>query len=339
MELWVWIASAVAGMLLADAAVLLFAVWVALPIFEQRPPFNVQRAELDPQAEDLRFPALSKHAARGSMLAGSLWKPTHSPRGLIVFCPEFEGTRWSAPRYAGGLIAAGYAVLALDFRGQGDSDKVPGAPPMHWLTRPEVGDVLAALGWVTTRDDLKHLPIGLFGISRGANAALAAAARSPQVQAVAAEGAFSTDAMLLYYAYRWAELYVPRPLLRRLPAWHLRRSMRVVRRVSQWRRGVRYTILERVLPRLTGRPVLLITGGRDSYVTPVIAERLRTAIGPACGPLWIVPGAKHNQARPTAPEEYDRRLLELFDEMRPHSAAPQTDQLAPTAPEDFVKAS
>lgn len=304
--LW-WVVAIVASLCLVEFLLRLFSVKVVLPIFERRPPFNVRSTGADPDAEHVCFAA-----GDGLTLAGSLYRPLGEPRGVIVFCPEFGGMHWSAPSYASSLIDAGFAVFSFDFRNQGESDFEAGYVPTHWVTEKEVADALAAIEHVADRDDLAGLPLGVFGISRGGNAALVAAARSRQVQAVAAEGAFSTDAMMLYYAYRWAELYLPAWFLRVFPDWHLAENLRFARRVSGWRHGVRYAVLERWLPLLAGRPVLLITGGRDSYVAPAIPEQIRRRIGPSCRPVWVVPGAKHNQARSTAKDEYDRRLVEFF---------------------------
>ena len=328
MDDWVWwVLGAGAAFLLVEFAVRVAVLSYVLPIFERRPTFNVRPAEPDPEAEPVRF-----QTAGGLTLVGSLYRPAVEPQGLIVFCPEFGGNHWSAPAYASGLLEAGFALLSFDFRNQGESDSEPGYSPTHWLTEREVADVRAALRYVESREDLARLPVGLFGVSRGANAALAAAARSPQVRAVAGEGAFSTDAMMLYYAYRWAELYVPRWVIRRFPEWHIAETMRFARRFSGLRGGVRYTVLERRLRRLADRPVLLITGEKDSYVAPAIAKRIRRRIGPSCRPVWVVPGAKHNQARLTAPQEYDRRLADFFSQalVAPaHLAGPP--RLAPVA--------
>jgi plasmid maintenance system antidote protein VapI len=54
--------------------------------------------------------------------------------------------------------------------------------------------------------------------------------------------------------------------------------------------------------------VLLISGARDSYVTPEIAQRLLSVIGDQAE-LWMVPGAKHNMSRAMMTEEYDRRII------------------------------
>ena len=329
MDAWIWWIAAVAvGVFLVDLIVRVSLLTLVLPIFERRPPFNVRPSDVDPDAETVLIASTG-----GLSLAGSLDRPIDEPCGLIVFCPEFGGSHWSAPAYVGALQEAGYAVLAFDFRNQGQSDHEPGYAPTHWVTDREVDDVLAALRYAAHRDDLADLPVGIFGVSRGANAALAAAARSPRVGSVVTEGAFSTDAMMIYYAYRWAELYVPAWVARLLPEWHIAGTMRLARRVSGLRHGVRYTILERWLPRLAGRAALLITGGRDSYVAPEIAERLRRRIGLSCRPVWIVPGAKHNQARPTSPDEYDRRVTNFFNEslgVRPRESR-ERQRFAPVA--------
>ncbi len=311
--MWVWWALAfVAACIVVDLAVRFLVLSIVLPIFERRPPFNVRAVEPDLDAEYLRIPSKG-----GLTLAGSLHRPIGEPRGLIVFCPEFCGSHWSAQQYAAGPIEAGFAVLAFDFRNQGESDCEPGYSPTHWLTEREIDDTFAVLRYIENRRDLRELPVGMFGVSRGGNAALMTAARSSHVLAVAADSAFSTEGMMLHYADRWAELYVPRWLHRLLPEWHLMERMRFSRRVSGWRHGVRYALLERWLPRLQDRPVLLISGGKDSYVAPPIAERLRRCIGPSCEPVWYVPGAKHNQARQVATRDYDTQLCSFFEQIVP----------------------
>lgn len=310
MNEWVWwVLAAVSIPLLIDAVIRILTLTVILPIFESRPPFNVRAANLDVRARKLRFATTD-----GLTLVGSLVMPAGRPRGLIVFCPEFGGSHASGADYLDGLIEAGFALFAFDFRNQGESDHEHGYLPTHWLTEREVEDAMAALRFIAEQRELRELPVGLFGVSRGGNAALASGARLPHVKAVAVEGAFSTDALMLHYGFRWAELYAPRWVLRLVPDWHLAGTLRLARRCNGWRRGVDYTILERWLPKLATRPVQLISGARDSYVTPRIAQRLREGISPDCNPVWIVPGAKHNQARWTAPEEFEQRLVDFYDD-------------------------
>ena len=310
-----WVIGIVLGALALDVAVRIVAVKRVLRHFEDRPRFNVRPAQPDPDAEEIWIPTPD-----GLTLRGSLYRHAGGPaRGRIVFCPEMTGSHWSALSYCAGLWDAGFDILSFDFRNQGESDSQPGYDPLHWLTEYEVRDVLAAIAFARTRDGLRDLPLGLFGVSRGGGAALTAAARSADVRCVACEGAFTTESMMLHFTLRWARLYIPDWILWLLPEWHVRQTLAMVRWVSQSRRNCRYTHVERWLPKLRTRPVLLIAGGRDTYVDPGIAEEIGRRIAGAETDLWVVPEAKHNLAREIAPGEYDRRLIAFFGRL---AAAP-----------------
>lgn len=314
----------IAAVLTLDLLVRAAALWVMVPIFERKPLFNVKPALPDPRAEEVWFPT-----SHGLTLRGSLYRhDDRRARGLIIFCPEMSGSHWSAPVYCEGLCRAGFDVFAFDFRNQGESDHLPGYDPLHWVTEYEVTDVLAAIAFARQRGGLSHLPIGLFGISRGGGAALIAAARSRDVRCIACEGAFATETMHEYYTERWAALYIPPWLMRLIPRWHLRQTLTLGRWMSQLRRNCRYAAFDRWLPNLCNRPLLLITGGRDTYVHPEIAERMSRAIGSSQAQVWHVPEARHNAARRVAPEDYDRRLVEFFSCLSPESAAAEVERRA-----------
>ena len=280
-------------------------------MFEHAPPLNPREHALDPRAERVLIGTNDELT-----LHGSLYVPTDQPpRGLILFCHELGGDHWSALAYAGGLYRAGFAILAFDFRGHGQSDRMFGYEPLHWLTYFELEDVRAAIQFIQGRDDLNRLPLGLFGVSRGGGAALAAAAENDNVMCVAADGAYSARTMMTLYARRWLTLFVPPWLARSLPDICVQVSLAGARRLSEYRRGCRYVRLERFLPRLRNRHVLLISGQRDNYVLPEIAESLHTAIASESANLWIVPGARHNQGRETDAASYDARLIEFFSQL------------------------
>lgn len=309
---WTVIVGMIAGGLVAvDALVQWFSSKVVLQVFERELPLKVDPAVEDPTAEAVTIPT-----SGGLNLQGSLYRPTAGePRGLIVFCPELHGRHFSAMAYCGGLRDAGFAVLSFEFRNQGESDFVPGYEPLHWVTEYELQDALAALAYTKTRDDLNQLPLGMMGVSRGGGTALAAAATTPEVGWVAVEGAFSTSALLMHYTLRWASLYVPEWYLRILPMWHLRLTLALTRWRSGWRRGCRYPAIERLLPRLRNRDVLMISGKSDSYVPTDIAERMAARIGGTRCEVWAVRKGRHNGARRVDPEAYDTRLVEFFTRM------------------------
>ena len=307
-----WIVVSVLAILLA-VEFILHGVYGAIMLrsFVRKLAFGVEPDSPDPDAEAVSFPA-----ADGLTLRGSLYRHTASPaRGVVVFCPEYGGNHWSAGWYARGLCRAGFDLLAFDCRNQGESDARDNYDPLHWVTEFEVEDVLAAIRYTRSREDLKELPVGLFGISRGGGAALAAAARCRDVRCVAADGAFSTGSLFMHFTLRWAVLYAPQWLLSVLPDWHLKWTITIVQRIAELRRRCRYVCLERLLPRLNGIPTLLVAGARDSYVHTDIPLELSKQMGDGPHEVWIVEGAKHNMARHVDSETYDSKLIALFSTM------------------------
>jgi pimeloyl-ACP methyl ester carboxylesterase len=281
---------------------------VALPIFEGKPPFGSEQHPHDPSAEPVSIPT-----SYGLRLQGSLFRTLQGePRGLVLFCHELESDHWSALSYCEGLLAAGFHVLAFDFRNHGDSDTMPGYEPTCWLTSFEVDDVLAAVDYISDRPDLRELPLGIFGVSRGGGAALVAAARCASIDRVATDGAYSCNEMLLHFTARWGRLYIPEWMLQLQPRWHMTSTLAVIRSVSQLRRGCEYANIEKAVDRLRDKPALMLSGERDTYVIPRQTLNLHARTGQDESGVWIVPGAKHNMARQVAPDEYDRRLVEFF---------------------------
>ncbi len=311
---------AAAVLVVAEILSRAYVVRKVLMIFETKPPFNVPIYPPQPEAEPLEFATTD-----GLRLRGSLYRAAVQPAlGLILFFPELDGTHWSVMSYAESLVQAGFDLMAFDFRNQGESDSLPGYAPLHWPTHFELSDGQAALAYVRSRADLRQLPLGVMGVSRGSQTALVIAAENPGIRAACCEGAYSTQKLVMYFTLRWAFLYVPDWVMRLVPMWHFRFTMAIMRGISQWRRGCRYLLIERWLPRLSGRPVLLIAGERDNYVHPEISQGLQAEIGSSVE-VWIAPHAKHNRARDADPSEYDRRLVEFFQtHMSPAVAAVTT---------------
>ena len=142
------------------------------PIFETSPTFNVESFDADPTAESVRF-----RTSDGLELAGAIHRHKDlEPKGLVLFLHEFGSTHRSAMSYCEALWNAGFDIFAFDIRNHGDSESLANYKPLHWLTHYEVADALAAVDYIQSRDDLKNLPLGVFGISKGGGAALAIAA-------------------------------------------------------------------------------------------------------------------------------------------------------------------
>lgn len=283
-------------------------VRLALRMFEYAPPMNANETAADLRAEILNFPTSEKETLAAALFAHR----DRRARGLILFCHEFGADKWSAMSYCEGLWQAGFDILALDFRNHGESDEHVGYEPIHWLTSYEVDDVQSALRFIAEHPDLSKLPLHLYGISRGGAAALVASAENPQVQSVCTDGAYTTLSMTRLYARRWLTLFVPAWMAKLVPGWHIDMTIAIAWRISQFKRLCRYVNIESSLPKLANRPVMLISGKRDNYVLPDIAMWIYESIPGDERTLWIVPNAKHNQARSMIPQQYDGRLVEFF---------------------------
>jgi len=272
------------------------------------------------------------------------------PRGMIVFAHEFSSDMYSCARYCRPLLKAGYDVFSFDFRGHGESSGVPGYQPRQWPTQHEVDDMLGAIAFVEDWLEQRGRPveIGLFGISRGAGAAILAAQNNPAVKAIITDGAFSTDTTLEHLMKRWAYIFAKvRFVYENHPPQFWRFLRWLLFRECQRKLGCSFPSVRKALRRMeAGRAILFIHGERDSYI-PVEQSQLLHELAPGPKSLWIVPKAKHNQSVVVCPEYYALRTIAFFDEhlgrpQPPMSAiapAPAAAQAAETGPQRRVRAS
>lgn len=128
--------------------------------------------------------------AGGVVLSGDLIIPTDA-RGLVVFSHGSGSSRFS-PRnraVADVLLHAHLAALMLDLLTR-DEERVDQVTAELRFDIPLLGRrVIAAVDWAASHPPTATLPLGLFGASTGAAAALIAAAERPSiVRAVVSRG-------------------------------------------------------------------------------------------------------------------------------------------------------
>lgn len=252
-------------------------------------------------------------------LCGMLLRGNHGgrPKGMVIFSHEFSSDMYSCARYCRPLLASGYDVFSFDYRGHGESSQEPGYQPRQWPSDREVNDMLGAIAYVEELLDREGRPpeIGLFGISRGAGAAILACVHNTRVKAIITDGAFSSDTVLEYLMKRWAYIFAKvrfvyenhPPQFWRFLRWLLFRECR--RKLNCTFPSVRKALRAMQPP----RPTLFIHGERDSYI-PVEQSQLLYEAAPGPKSLWVVPGAKHNQCVVVRPEYYALRTVSFFDE-------------------------
>ncbi len=280
-------------------------------IFTERPLFIVPRGKALEDAETVRFPT-----SDGLTLRGCYLKATGARRGVILFALEFTSDCWSCRSYCDHLVANGYDVFAYEPRGQGQSDPMPGYEPMQWVTDYEVNDAKAAIAYLEGRPDADPRGVGLFGISKGAGAAVLAASRNPYVRCAVTDGMFATNTTLLPYMSQFFVIYksfFPEVLI---PEFYYRVIAFFALRLVRRERHCSFPSLERELRHLGPRPLLMIHGAQDKYIKPEMAQKLFDLSGgkPERREFWLVEGAKHNQALNVANAEYHERVLSFFDQ-------------------------
>lgn len=277
-------------------------------IFQEKPLLVIPRGQPLDTAEDVSFPTTNGLSLRGCYLFAA--KPR---RGVILFGLEFGSNRWSCRPYCEHLIGAGFDVFAFESRNQGDSDSLPGYDPLHWVTDYEREDAQAALAYLKSRPDADPRGVGFFGISKGAGAGMLAAARDPYVRCLVTDGMFATYTTLVPYMRQWFRIYNQRYAIHGLlPSWFFGIvGLAGLRQIERERR-CHFPHLERAMPQLSPRPLLMIHGEQDNYIRAGMAERL-FAHAKEPKEFWLVPGAKHNGALHVCGNEYRRRILDFFE--------------------------
>jgi fermentation-respiration switch protein FrsA (DUF1100 family) len=121
-------------------------------------------------------------------------RPGHPQPGVVLTGP-FTGVKEQVVgTYASILAAAGFATLAFDHRGFGES----GGRPGHEDSQGKLADLRAAVSVLGSRPEVDAARIGAVGVCPGGGYAVRAAAADPRVKAVAAiAGAYNSPVLIL----------------------------------------------------------------------------------------------------------------------------------------------
>lgn len=245
-------------------------------------------------------------AADGVRLQGTYLHTTAARRrGVVVFCHELNGDRWSALSAGQELRRRGFDLFTFDFRNHGASQRVAGYEPAPWVTCHELADVCAAVDYLTARPDADPRGVGLVGFGRGAAVALCAAARHRRVRAIVADGLLPLERVQAFQLRRLLG-----PAGRLLPGVVIEWITAAVRTVVCWPTQTSMLSVDRAVRRLRC-PTLLVCGGQDAHVPLEAIQQLRLQAAAPTG-LWLVPEAGHVRAMLVRPRDYARRLARFF---------------------------
>jgi hypothetical protein len=239
------------------------------------------------------------------------WLPAPGKaRGAVIVAHGIDHTRQVMLPRASFLVGGGYDTLLIDLRGHGESGGTIVSPGLL-----EMRDILAAVRYIRSRGS--NEPIVALGISYGAVACLLAAAESPAIAAVIADGAFLTgkdvsDDIARHFLRDAHTNFWVRTLFRisSLPG-----AARATALVYYFRSGIYLgPELLSVMPSASRIrvPVLLISGDRDWIAPTNKTRRILSAIPDARKELIVIPGAAHDTTYSTAPTLYASAVLNFL---------------------------
>lgn len=137
----------------------------------------------------IAIPEHGRQADGTDMLDADLHLPD-AARGLVIFAHGSGSSRFSSRnrQVAESLNDAGFATLLLDLLTQAE-ERIDIRTAEYRFDIPRLGGrVVAAADWAANHPAVRTLPVGYFGASTGAAAALIAAAERPRAVAVVSRG-------------------------------------------------------------------------------------------------------------------------------------------------------
>lgn len=230
----------------------------------------------------------------GVGIAGSYWPGAQPDGPAVLLLHGINNTRRLFDGKAKWLNGLGYAVLAIDLRGHGESGAVERT--FGWR---EAEDAEAALRWLRARYPGRK--VGVIGVSLGGAAAL-----------LGRHGPLRADAMVLHAVYP----DIRTAIANRIGRFTARPIAILGEPLLSEQAWLRYGVPpERIAPidglrRYLG-PVLIIGGTADGNTTVADSRAMYAA---ARGPkaLWLIGGADHVAACNLWSPEYEARVGALF---------------------------
>jgi uncharacterized protein len=237
------------------------------------------------------YQTVSFTSSDGLELSG--WYHPSRNRAAVIVVHGGGGDRTGAVRHAELLARHGFGALVYDSRGRGESEGSPVGFGWGW---PK--DVAGALTFLRERPDVDPERIGGLGLSRGADVLIQVAAEDRDLKAVVADGATGgsfADYRNLGEEAEGAPFYL---------------TMYTAARVFSG--SSPGEPLKELVGRISPTPLLLIsTGGSlpaERDFNRIYAKAAREPVE-----LWDLPEVNHTAAIRERPEEYQRRVVRLFD--------------------------
>ncbi len=298
----------ISGLLTSAYTALSLYIATRLVYVVQKPLYSTPAA-FGLKYQNITFPSREDHIQlRGWLIPGVLPGGTLTVQRTIIVV---HGTRTNRADKDAGLLnfsvalaRHGFAVLAFDMRGMGESPPAPLS-----LGYFEQRDVLGAVDFLQSGPlpypDLgRPRAIGGWGVSMGGATLILATAREPAIRAIVSDCAYADIIPIL-------EREVPKGS--HLPPVFTPGSLLAAQALY----GINYYAVRPVdvVAQIAPRPILFIHGDSDDYIPSsnmtTLANAARTAPN-ANVQTWLVPGASHAQSFNTHTQEYVARVVAFY---------------------------
>lgn len=289
-----WRRLVVLGVVIVLLPVLVGSLWgylFAHPLRQEREPGDT------PAKYGITYEEVTIRTSDGLVLAA--WYTPPENGAVILVGHGIADSRWSAVHAM--FARHGYGVVCWDFRAHGASEGDVSSGGFN-----EVRDVEAALDYALAQDGVEW--VGVWGGSMGGTAGIAAAARRPEIRALAADSAPDTARGILEHYVR---LSILQPFFEFVAEHEAGVSVDDIRPIDD-------------IQSLGARPVFIIHGDADSRVPVWAAQNLYDAAGEP-HLLWIEPGMNHLEIYRTQMERYERRVIAFFDTARQAEGVPPAE--------------
>lgn len=187
-------------------------------------------------------------------------------------------------------------LFYINFRGHADSEGTRTS-----LGPLELKDFESAMTFIKNQKPEATRRLAVYGHSLGAAVAIVAAARHPELEAVAAEDPFSFISKTVRH---FAHVFYGIPYFPFIPLALFFTSLRLRMRIGEFAPA-------NVIGEIAPRPIFFIHAERDLRMPPSDIQALWEAAKPP-KELWVAPGADHGESWLVDKAEYERRLVGFF---------------------------
>lgn len=240
--------------------------------------------------ELVRFAATDKVQLSGAFIKGN--RPE-----TILLLHGYSHSKTQLLPQAKLLHAQGYNLFLFDFRGSGESGG-------DYITfgEEEQRDLVGAVDYLRSRNDIDADRLGIFGFSMGGSVALLKGGELPGVRAIVVDSSYAEFTSLIKMSFK--------EYLGKFPFFPLGNLVLYLIKV---RTGAYFANIKpfQNVHKLGSIPLLVIHGTADRTVPFWDALRVQgSATGPA--ELMVVQGAGHNDTFATGGDRYAKKVVGFF---------------------------